>query len=92
MEVAMPTARQTPHLSWEQLSLVPRELVTAELTLHLDGPRNAIQVSWRIRETASEAWIGAEVLAPVPGLVNPLPFTRAARELHQRALGALQPF
>ena len=59
----MTRTRAPHHLSWEQLTLVPPALVTAELTLYYDGRSDALQTAWRIRCTETDAVIGMEVSA-----------------------------
>lgn len=87
------TRTRAPHrLSWEQLTLVPPALVTAELTLHYDGRSDALQTAWRIRCTETDAVIGMEVSATASNARDTLRVTRAARMLHERALGVLGPF
>lgn len=88
----MPRHTRTPHLTWEQISLLPRCLVTAELTVHLDAQRNEMQVAWRLRETDTETVIGMEVGTPAGNMMDGLRVTRAARMLHERAVGSLTPF
>lgn len=88
----MASRSRSPHLTWEQLTLVPPTLITAELTLHYDGPRNELQTAWRMRDTATDAVLGMEVTCAALNARDTLRVTRAARMLHERAIGALGPF
>lgn len=81
-----------PVLTWEQMQAFPPALVTAELTVHYDGPAGTMQTAWRLRETDTDAVIGMEVQAVAAGILDGLRVTRAARLLHERAVSRLGPF
>lgn len=47
---------------WEQLSLLPPEGLTLEITLHIVRGQDGTQFGWVLRHEGTNEWIGARVV------------------------------
>lgn len=81
-------------ITWTQPPLIVGgyELVTMTLTMHLDGPAGSLTAGWSLEDTATGAWIAAEVTTMPQELTNHGYAIGVLTNALERAERVLRPF
>lgn len=55
----------TPHMSWEQLSLIPPSTIRIEVVVFVDGPTESSTIGWKVTDADTDDVIALGVDRPI---------------------------